>query len=111
MPKRDPLLFGGSASRLDVGFLEGGLADNAVAATRSSLPSAAAAVNGSADATAHPATTPQPDADLVLRWREARRVLTGYLAEHHPDLKLPPSLQADLDRALPSALDSPWVAM
>jgi transcriptional regulator with XRE-family HTH domain len=93
MPKRDPLLFSGSASRIDVRFLEGVL-------TREVAPTDPARTS----------PTGYDDADLVRRWREARRVLTGYLAEHHPELRLPPSLAADLDRALPAALDSPWVA-
>jgi len=83
MPKRDPLLFGGSASRIDVTFLEVVLSvDPAEGSDR-----------------------------LVERWREACRALTGYVTEHHPELQQPPSLRADLDRALPAALDSPWVAM
>jgi transcriptional regulator with XRE-family HTH domain len=85
MPKRDPLLFGGSAGSIDVAFLESVLAAGE--------------------------TDNSEEARLVERWREACRALTGYVAEHHPGLRQPPSLRADLDRALPGALDSPWVAM
>jgi hypothetical protein len=107
MPKRDPLLFGGSAGRIDVAFLEGLLAPNrageVVADRPESAPDSAASDRRLSDDRA--------EERLVERWREACRALTGYVTEHHPDLFQPPSLRADLDRALPGALDSPWVAM
>jgi hypothetical protein len=106
MPKRDPLLFGGSASRIDVTFLEGVLTPDHAEVLRQG-------VGLSADSAGHD-DVPRDnheDVRLVERWREACRALTGYVTEHHPDLHQPPSLRADLDRALPGALDSPWVAM
>jgi transcriptional regulator with XRE-family HTH domain len=107
MPKRDPLLFGGSAGSIDVAFLESVLtADHVVklgGGQSTPARSADAAPEGTEDA--------GEETRLVERWREACRALTGYVAEHHPDLRQPPSLRADLDRALPGALDSPWVAM
>src|SRR6478609_5640191 len=109
MPKRDPLLFGGSASRIDVAFLEGVLKADRVDPAEESGP-------GASERTLEPDDHDLPASDLeedqlVERWREACRALTGYVTEHHPDLHQPPSLRADLDRALPGALDSPWVAM
>jgi hypothetical protein len=108
MPKRDPLLFGGSASRIDVRFLEG------VLAPRPGTEGGARPSSARSRSAATPDATPsgRPDeVELVERWREARRALSSYLAANHPELRLPPSLEADLDRALLGALDSPWVAM
>src|SRR6476620_10940463 len=107
MPKRDPLLFGGSASRIDVTFLEGVLKLEPTEGTATEVPPGAEVPGGAEVVT----QSDQAEDCLVERWREACRALTGYVTEHHPDLRQPPSLRADLDRALPGALDSPWVAM
>jgi hypothetical protein len=113
MPKRDPLLFGGSASRIDVTFLEGVLtADQPVDEVHAEHlgPGRERATSETDDHDGPSAKILEED-QLVERWREACRALTGYVTEHHPELHQPPSLRADLDRALPGALDSPWVAM
>jgi hypothetical protein len=76
----DPLLFGTSAAAIDVSFLESELED--------------------ADT----------DSSLAKHWRTACAVLIGYVERRHPALRIPPGTREDLERSLPSALVSPWVA-
>lgn len=90
MPKRDALLYGGSAGRIDVTFLESTL--------KSALDPPA------------PSSDELDEVELVAHWREACRALMDYLTEQHSELTLPPSLRAALEHALPGALTSPWVA-
>lgn len=79
----DPLLFGTSVNAIDVGFIE---------------------------AEFDPARD-SDDASLVSSWREACRSLLGYVARRHPELRVPPGVAGELERSLPGALTSPWVAL